>query len=204
MRKKDKPKIIILIIIALMAVFFVVYKIISNQQLLVIREYTPLYDYSTKEKIIGASDYVFIGKVNKILRVEHENKNDKKYDYSPKTIYSVSVIKNIKRKLITDLPIEIKFDGGYDSSNKTLYLNMNLDLLNEDEYYIFLVYMDVDKGPLLVASKEQVISLGKEYKENNSLTKDYIKAYKNEEIPDATKYIIPKVLYTSIYDQNNK
>lgn len=204
MKKKDKTKMIILVIIGLALISFVVYKVINKRPASVIRNNIALYDYSTKEKAIGASDYVFVGKVNKVLRTEHDKiiNRDKALEYCPRTIYSVNVVKNLKRKLINDLPIEIKFDGGFDAAKKTLYLNKDLNLLSAGEYYIFLVAMDKENGPLWLTTKEQLVSLGKKYDAKNVLIKEYEKAYKNEEVPDIAKYMVPKKIYTSIYDIN--
>lgn len=47
-----------------------------------------MYDTSTPEKAIGISDYVFVAKINKILRTEYKNQIQIKDDNKVKTISS--------------------------------------------------------------------------------------------------------------------
>ncbi len=166
----------------------------------------PIYNTSTKERAIGASDYVFVGKVNKILRVEHEKKlENKQYIYTPKTIYSVSVLKNIKGKLTLDKDIEITVFGGLHRNETKFILYNKINLLKDNEYYIFLPYLTADNKPMLLNFPYQIISLGKEYDKEikNDLVELYQKAFKNEIVPDEGTYIVPKAKYYSIYDQKN-
>lgn len=202
MKKQNKKYFLILLIIGLIIISFVIYKIFNQNQTMIRMNIRQLYDYSTNEKLIGASDYVFVGKVNKILRTEHKIKDDN--NSSNQTIYSVSVIKNIKRKLITSSEIELNLFGGWDQNHETLYLPIGMNLLNENEYYIFFAYLDKDQSPLTINNKLQLIKLGKNYDKNSQIIKDIEKAYKNEEVPSKKDYMIPKELFTSKYDQINK
>ena len=77
------------------------------------------YDTSTPENTAMASKYIFIAKVNKVLRTEYWNPVEVEVDenttttlYDPFTVYSIDVIKNIKGELITSESIELMQYGG--------------------------------------------------------------------------------------------
>jgi len=166
------------------------------------------YDTSTKEKAVGASDYVFIAKINRILRVEHEKiiEDDGLVEFNPYTIYSITVIKNIKGILPTKSEIEIKFWGGlHRDETKYIYVE-DLEAFKYDNYYILLPYLTEDNGPLIINNPDQAIRIGDVYnlKTKNETVEEYIKAYKNEEVPSEAHYMILKLRYYSIYDESRK
>ena len=210
MNKKQRKKVVLLIIV-LAVIILITYIIVNKKDQPLYKGLPfsmslglPIYDYSSKPSAVGASDYVFIGRVNKVLRTEHQKTIDSnnKLSYYSHTVYSVDVVKNIKRKLVTDQSIEVRFAGGIDRSNKRFQLHNNLMMPNEGEYYIFLAYLEGDAQPLNINFKELIVSLGSNYnaKDKNILVDEYTSAYKNEIIPNSAEYIWPKTPYTSIYD----
>lgn len=165
-----------------------------------------IYDTSSKEKLFGASDYAFVGKVNKILRTEHvtneiiNSTTDKTTIYIPYTVYSVEVVKNIKGNLIEN--IEVYQYGGLHKDEKKYIIYNNNVLLNNDEYYIFFTYLNDNDGPMYLEFSNQNISLGKTFDEKDELISTYQKALKNEIVLDEGTYMIPKVKYYSIFDRD--
>lgn len=83
------------------------------------------YDTSTPEKAIGFADYVFVAKVNNILRTEYKYPTETVIDgkiktvYVPYTIYSITVIENIKGEIIKNKDIEIMQYGGLNEDTKS-------------------------------------------------------------------------------------
>lgn len=72
------------------------------------------YDTSTPEKAIECNDYVFVAKINKLLRTEYRNHGKietgffrKETESTPFTIFEVEVLENIKGELDTTKPIEL-------------------------------------------------------------------------------------------------
>ena len=134
--KKDKKNQINYRAIALIVIIvgLIVFLIINANKTYKDKILSPqyIYDTSTKEKVIGASDYTFVAKVNKLLRDEHlkEDSEGKLVDYTPYSVYLVTVLKNIKGTLVTDRDIEVKLLGGIHRSenykvlvNKLKYLD---------------------------------------------------------------------------------
>lgn len=207
--KKDKKNQINYRAIALIVIIvgLIVFLIINANKTYKDKILSPqyIYDTSTKEKVIGASDYTFVAKVNKLLRVEHlkEDSEGKLVDYTPYSVYLVTVLKNIKGTLVTDRDIEVKLLGGIHRSENYKVLVNKLKYLDKDNYYILHPSAD-EEGNLIITNPDEIYPLGKEYDEKSELIKEYIKAYKNEEVPTAEYYSIPKERQYSIYDEVKK
>jgi len=125
------------------------------------------FDTSTPEKAYGASRYVFIAKVNEIIKTEYVNPTEievgifkTKTVYEPVTIYSISVIKNIKGNLITTEPIQIKQYGGISKDKKSYVFDSNSSLLNINGYYMFLTGAEENGGILEATNPNRMIFLG--------------------------------------------
>lgn len=153
-----------------------------------------MYDTSTPEKAIGISDYVFVAKINKILRTEYKNqiqiKDDNKVktiSSDPYTIYEIEVLDNIKGYLKTNEPIEFMQYGGLNEDGKSYIFMDNGELLNEGEYYILMA--DIWKsqhGETIEASEtDRIIQLGSSYNATvrNGLISEYKRAFMHQEIP---------------------
>ena len=123
------------------------------------------YDTSTPENTAMASKYIFIAKVNKVLRTEYWNpvevdENTTTTLYDPFTVYSIDVIKNIKGELITSESIELMQYGGINKEGDSYTFREGGGLLNEGEYYIILTGSMSD-GSLEVSNPNRIIPLGK-------------------------------------------
>lgn len=153
-----------------------------------------VYDTSTPEKSIGISDYVFVAKINKILRTEYKNKIEIKEDNvvksinsDPYTIYQIEVLENIKGNLKINEPIELMQYGGLNEDGKSYKFMDDGNLLNEGEYYILMtdIWGNKNGEVIEVSETDRIVSLGKNY---NSLSRDslvsrYKQAFLNQEIP---------------------
>lgn len=156
------------------------------------------FDTSTPEKAYGASKYVFIAKVNGILRTEYINPTEVEVGigkteivYDPVTVYSISVIKNIKGNLITSESIELKQHGGISKDNKSYTFVENSSLLNTGEYYMFLTGAEENGGILEATNPERIISLGNDLNLINNVQSKKIVS-KNIE-SKATKKVVEKI-----------
>lgn len=156
---------------------------------------TFMYDTSTPEKAIGVSDYVFVAKINKILRTEYRDEIEietglfqKQKISTPYTIYSINVIENIKGNLKTTEAIEYMQYGGLNEDQKGYTFMSGGSLLNDGEYYILMVNTwGGEGGTIEVAEPSRIISLGSDYnpnlKANIDIIDKYKTAYENEIIP---------------------
>ena len=148
------------------------------------------YDNSTPEKAIGGVDYVFVGKVNKIIRTEYKFPTQSVIDgeiktvYMPYTIYNVTVTDNIKGELITNTNIELSQMGGLKEDEQSYLFLKGMGLLSNENYYIFLAYTQED-GTLLIDNANSIVSLG----ELNNTEKNEIKQVIETDatIPQTTK-----------------
>ena len=103
------------------------------------------YDTSTPNKAVAVTKYVFIAKINSILRTDYFNPTEikkvffKKIDYDPYTVYDVDVIYNLKGELVNN--VELMHYGGINKDKKSYTfssLNNDFKFLNTGEYYIIL------------------------------------------------------------------
>ncbi len=146
------------------------------------------YDISTPEKAIGVSDYTFVAKINQQLRTEHKYVGTEGLDNGiPYTIYSISVIKNIKGELITSKPIEFMQYGGLELDKKAYQLPVNGELLEVGSYYILMVQTwGGEEGNVIETGiPSNIVKLGTSLDSKNATTliQNYSAAYENEEIP---------------------
>lgn len=138
-------------------------------------EYT--YDMRTAEKSVGATDYTFIAKINGIIRTEYRNPIEVEINAEgtktktvsdPYTIYSVTVIENIKGNLITTRDIEVEQMGGIAEDGKSYVLLEGTELLKVGEYYILLAFVPFEKGALQINNPATIVSLGN-IRENDTI-----------------------------------
>lgn len=150
------------------------------------------FSTDTPEKAIGVSDYVFVAKINKILRTEYKNPVEietglfsKEIVTDPYTVYEINVIENIKGNLKNTESIEFMQYGGINEDGKSYTFFENSGLLNVGEYYILLVDVFNDEGDIETSDPNRIISLGNDYiDDENSIISKYKEAYKNEIIPE--------------------
>lgn len=215
-----KRKIIISLALILFCLGFVGYQnYISKQNATLYRglpvEYTHAtfaYDTSTLTKAIGSSDYVFLCKVNKIIRTEYKNPVEVEVDtettkivYDPYTVYSITVVKNIKGNLQTDSEIELMQYGGINYDKKSYTFLEGSEYLNEGEYYVLMPDAISEKGEIEVADKNKIfpikndVHLEKINLSENTLSK-FSQALENQEIPLTAEGKKIKNNYVSKYD----
>lgn len=172
-----------------------------------------MYDTSTPEKAIGASDYVFVAKVNQILRTEYKNYVTKEVGLfrketvgTPYTIYSIDVVKNIKGELVTTEPIEFMQCGGINEDGKSYTFINGSRLLEDGKYYIIMAETWGGNGGMIeMAEKDRIIELGENYNtksaNNINLIEKYEEAYKNQVVPTDSEGN-QRTGYKSKYDVN--
>lgn len=164
-----------------------------------------VYDVSTKEKKVGVSDYVFVGRIDKIDRTEYrngtiKNENDKKKNLTdPNTIYSVEVIENIKGELPESAKIEVVQNGGLSKNKKSYEFIDDGRLLEENEYYIILASVPFDEGELFI-SRGDSYKIIKDYSADSNIIKEYKDAYENQEVPTSEDGILSVESHKSKYD----
>lgn len=152
---------------------------------LIVRTYASrIGDSSVPENAVEYSDYVFIAKINKILRTDYRNPVEVGFGIvqkDPYTIYEISVIENLKGNLITDEPIELVEYGGINEDGKTYTLFEDADLLNIGEYYLLLVSVIPDTDELEVSDNNRMLSLGENLSEiDSNLVNQYKEIISNE------------------------
>lgn len=175
------------------------------------------FDTSNPKIAVGVSKYVAVVKVNSILRTEYRNPleieidlNRTKIVYDPCTVYSISVIRNIKGNLISSEPIEIMQFGGLNYDGKSYTFLEGGSLLNVGDEYILMANAMTDGGDIEVADPNRIIPLSSvslEGKNSNNYYDDiinkYILAYQNEIIPTKEDTGGIEVVYhISKYDEN--
>lgn len=170
------------------------------------------YDMSTPEKAIGAADYVFIAKIDKIVRTEYRNpveieiaadKSKTKIVSEPYTIYSVRVIKNIKGSLNTFENIEVQQLGGISESENEYFFLEDTKLLKVGEAYLLLAFVPFENGSLEINSADTIVNLKQSYTKlgvdevKNSIDTDsavfsYEKASAKQVIPNYKENYVSK------------
>ena len=126
-------------------------------------------DMDDPTQVIGLGDYVFVAKVNELLRTEYRSD-------TPYSVYSITVIDNLKGKLKKNTPIEFEKFGGITEDRKNIILRQEDSLLDEDAYYLIIASSEED-GRLAQGGPTAAIKLeGNSKSEINS--SDEYKAYK--------------------------
>jgi len=150
---------------------------------------TFVYDITKLEKVIGFSDYVFVGKVTGYLGTINDTPSG-----IPETLYSVSVLENIKGNLITNKNIELLKDGGLSENRKRKSMLVGDTMPKIGDYYIFLVFASKD-GEIKATHGKTVNKIEniRDFYEDDEYKK-VLQAYENEEVFD-------RVRYKSIYEQ---
>jgi|AGTN01.1.fsa_nt_gi hypothetical protein len=206
---KNKNLIVILIIVLLLSVCGVgLYFGLREKEPKIIRmEGDFAIDMSDKNQVVGSSDYVFVGYVNKLETTIY------KYDsQSPYTIFNVRILKNIKGNLKLNIDIPIQKDGGIAKDKKSIDLYENDVLPEQNKTYVFIAYAQSDGSLLLsgpasnIILEESVIKSVKnnmtdfeivnEKLENSAVIDEYTEAFVNQVNVNRPRYL-------SAYDDGN-
>lgn len=132
-------------------------------------EYSYALDISNPERAVDFYPYVFIAKVNKVIKTEYRNPMEveltpdgskTKVIYEPYTIYDITVIENLKGEIIENSNITIEQVGGVSKDQDYTMFPTNMGFLKENYYYILLAYASVNTGELRLESPYTVIELG--------------------------------------------
>lgn len=113
-----------------------------------------VFDVNDKRKVAGASDYIFVAEVKKVVGTGY---SDVKYygglnfDDNPFTRYEIRVIANLKGEIITDRDIPLTKHDGVHFFGKRVSALEGDQLPDEGECYIFLCNADED-GELVIGS----------------------------------------------------
>lgn len=112
------------------------------------------YDVNDKNKVAGASDYIFVAEVKKVVGTGY---TDVKYygsfdfDDNPFTRYEIRVLENLKGQLTTKKDIPLTKHDGVHFFGKSVSALEGDNLPDEGECYIFLCNADED-GELVIGS----------------------------------------------------
>lgn len=215
-----KRKIVISLAIILFCLGFVSYQNYTSKRNITFYKGLPVnythatfaYDTSTLPKAIGSSDYAFLCKVNKIIRTEYKNPVEVEVDtentkivYDPYTVYSITVVKNIKGNLQTDSEIELLQYGGINYDKKSYTFLEGSEYLSEGEYYVLMPDAMSEKGEIEVADKNKIFPIGNDIdlektKSGENILSKFSQALKNQEIPLTAEGKKIKNNYASKYD----
>lgn len=117
----------------------------------------PIFDLNDKEQYVGFSDYVFVGRVEKVTY--GGNHTDKYYPASnpskdktalPYTDYEISVLQNIKGQFKTNEVINVKKHAGINSKTNSLSIIHGDVMPVENEEYIFLTKATEDGNLVII------------------------------------------------------
>lgn len=142
-------------------------------------------DMENPREVIGLGDYVFVAQVNKEIKTDYRNVkelgNGKKVGM-PYTVYSITVIDNIKGEIKLNEPIEFEKQGGINIDKNSISIPEGDSMLEEGEYYILIASAEPD-GRLAQGGPTAAIQL--EGKSKNEIIssqeyKNYQKYYKEE------------------------
>jgi hypothetical protein len=140
-------------------------------------EVSYVNDIENPREVVGFGDYVFVAQVNEETETVHKNVewiNFKKTSM-PYTVYSITVLENLKGRIKKNTPIEIERFGGINIDNESISLPRGDVLLEEGAYYIFIATSD-NEGNLTQAAPTAAIKLDVE-SENEIVSSDEYKDY---------------------------
>src|SRR5665647_2143747 len=142
-------------------------------------------DIENPREVVGFGDCVYIAQVNEKTETIHKNIKwiNFKRTSMPYTVYSITVIENLKGNIKKNTPIDIEKFGGINIGNDSISLPEGDTLLEEGAYYIFIVGSD-QEGNLVLSAPTNAIKLNVEGENEIMYSeeyKDYMK-YCEEEI----------------------
>ena len=158
---------------------------LSSQVPVVYDDASFMVNVANPEEIVGWGDYVFVAKVESELRTEYTNiyeSEDGTITGKPYTVYSITVIDNLKGKLKKNTEIEFFKHGGVNYDGQSISLLEGDQLLECGKYYILIAAAESD-GRLGQGMPYSAIELDAEDKQDivsNEEYKNFKKYVKNE------------------------
>ena len=106
-----------------------------------------MVDVTNPAEIVGWGDYVFVARVESELRTEYTNlrqNEDGTITGKPYTVYSITVLENIKGELRKNEPIEFFKHGGVNYDGLSISLLEGDQLLESGKTYILIAASEAD------------------------------------------------------------
>lgn len=106
-----------------------------------------MVDVTNPAEIVGWGDYVFVARVESELRTEYTNlrqNEDGTITGKPYTVYSITVLENIKGELRKNEPIEFFKHGGVNYDGLSISLLEGDQLLESRKTYILIAASEAD------------------------------------------------------------
>ena len=143
------------------------------------------YDYTDKAKHVGFMDYVFVGRVEKLVGTSYTDVNiiDRKVSATPWTNYEITVLGNIKGALKTNITIPVKKWAGMDVNYDYLTINEGDIMPKEGICYIFCTFVD-EAGELYISCNDANVYLGKDCEDEIS------EALTHKERPETDSFVV--------------
>ena len=143
------------------------------------------YDYTDKAKHVGFMDYVFVGRVEKLVGTSYTDVSitDRKVSATPWTNYEITVLGNIKGELKTNITIPVKKLAGMDINYDYLTINEGDTMPKEGACYIFCTFVD-EAGELYISCNDANIYLG------NDCEDEIFKALSCDKRPETDSFVI--------------
>ncbi|MBD8500314.1 hypothetical protein [Paenibacillus arenosi] len=121
-------------------------------------------DVHDPKAVVGDADYVFVGRVDKLVNTEYKNavtletETGTKEVASPYTNYSITILENLKGELQTGVSNPVQKSGGVNEDGASIVLYEEDILPQVDNVYIFVAYAQKD-GSLLVSGPNSTIAV---------------------------------------------
>jgi hypothetical protein len=144
-------------------------------------------------EIVGWGDYVFVARVEDELRTEYTNvreKEDGTITGKPYTVYSITVIDNLKGNLILGEPIEFFKHGGVNYDGESISLLEGDRLLEKGKYYILVAASETDGriGQGMPNASIEIDANTMEGISSNEVYNNYINYVENEIIYERERF----------------
>ena len=164
-----------------------------------------LIDHNNKSAVIGSGDYTFIGYVDEFLRTEYEvDYTPTETLYTPSSLYSVTVLENIKGDLILNESIPMFRFGGINYDGKSVMADF-VGFPEVGKAYIFTAWTNrkgeisiFDSAVLDVEITKENVKEAVEKAKESEVFKFYTEAYENEE------FFSSRERYTSVYESTHR
>ena len=152
-----------------------------------------MVDVNNPAEVVGWGDYVFVARVESELRTEYTNlrqNEDGTTTGKPYTVYSITVLKNLKGNLRENEPIEFFKHGGVNYDGRSISLLEGDQLLESGKCYILVAAAESD-GRLGQGMPNSAIELNTSQIDTYSTDAEYAgysEYVQNEVVCERTRY----------------